>query len=592
MSDTLSGPSFDTGSGNWNSALGNLAHALFPDPMRQGRAYYYGTEARKAQAETDKMSSQAAAEAYNIMMARNSAGAMQPPAEPSFRPGALPGFGPVLNAPSNTPGLYAPPGALAQVVGPGNAPFPKGVGTTGTPPPAASPAPNSGAPPAPNTTASNGTVPNDNQGDGTLNYNAINTTGGGQQYAPAAAANGSPAPVPFNLPTIVAMAHAAGYDAASIQRAGEAYIANAFQSDALPWRTATQLAGLTGNNAPYESDQGTLRTRITEGGATQREGMRLAQAESQFQRTPQQILTTTDAQGNPITRTPGAPGQGPQSVGPQFNQPLEEQRREPFTAGGGGRFGTGPQVSTKGQAPGQPGYSAENDRQMNTPVRYVKPDGTTDTMLYGDYLKTHPGPLTPESVDAVRAAAITAGLSGNQQAPTQFRRGAAASTVPGATTGEEALITDEVLKQHAAIRYAPSDHPLDNKLPGRFDADAAASVRARAAELMRDPNAGPAYNNVGIATDQAIKELVDAGVLPAEQDRTKVFAGLSNPNVRQSVDRGKASGVFIVPIQPGHTAYRPGAIGPAPKGAKEGKTFRDPSTGQTAKVENGFLYPQ
>ena len=615
---------FNTGNPQWDQNFNSLSRGLFGDPSGYARGLAAGATARENIIKGDTSISERNAAASQLLMALglDRTGRPQLPPTPTFHPSGVPGGAPIMDPPAGMQmsapppvSSISPPGFLARLFGAGDHPNDKGVGTTGTPPPASSPAPNAGAPPAPNTTTSNGQVPTNDQGSGPFNYNAINTTGGGRQYAPAAQSNGAPAPVPINLGSLMALGAYAGQPADVIKQGGQAYIASAFEHGLVPWNTAnqaastgptgagpngvvgagaTELSSLIGNNAPYESDAATGRTKLAEAGATTREGMRLGQQESQFVRTAQPGMVTTDASGNPIVNLP--PPKGSTTlvpVGRGFNEPLEQQRREPFTTGGGGPFGSGPQVSTKGAAPGQPGYDDVTNRMNNTPVKYVDKDGTIKGTVYGDYLQLPPGsrpPLTPDSVEALRSAAITAGMgTGNMDPAAKVRAGTIASTPAGDVKGEEALITDELLKDRIEARYAPSEHPLDNKLPARLDANGAASVRARAADIMRDPNASAAaHNNVSVATDQAISELIAAGQISPDVDRGKgVSTMISNPNARELKDRGASQGVFIVPSK---GQYQPGALGLAPKGGQENQLV-DIGGGRKGRVHNGFVYP-
>jgi len=591
---------FNTGNPQWDQNFNSLSRGLFGDPSGYARGLAAGATARENIIKGDTSISERNAAAAQLLMALglDRTGRPQLPPTPTFHPSGVPGGAPIMDPPAGMQmsapppvSSISPPGFLARLFGAGDHPNDKGVGTTGTPPPASSPAPNAGAPPAPNTTTSNGQVPTNDQGSGPINYNAINTSGGGRQYAPAAQADGSPAPVPINLGSLMALGAYAGQDANVIKQGGQAYIASAFDHGVIPWNAATQLSGLTGNNAPYESDQGTLRTRITEAGATTRQGMITGERQYEFQATPQAGLTTVDKDGNPIIQLPPARGTTtPIPVGRAFNEPLEQQRREPYQTGGGGPYGSGPQTATKGTAPGQPGYDDVTNRMNNTPVKYVDKDGTIKGTVYGDYLQLPPGsrpPLTPDSVEALRSAAITAGMgTGNMDPAAKVRAGTIASTPAGDVKGEEALITDELLKDRIEARYAPSEHPLDNKLPARLDANGAASVRARAADIMRDPNASAAaHNNVSVATDQAISELIAAGQISPDVDRGKgVSTMISNPNARELKDRGASQGVFIVPSK---GQYQPGAYSVAPKGAQENQLSAD----HRFVVHGGFYYP-
>ena len=597
---------FNTGNAQWDQGFNSLARGLFPDPSRAARGAAYGATAREALLKGDQSIAErnAGITAYQQAYGMDATGQPQLPAPPSYRPSGVPGGAPIMNPP---PGLnmtqspVPPPapsgslvGLLANIFGSGNSPNAKGVGTTGTPPPASSPAPNSGAPPAPNTTTSDGQPPTNDQGSGAINYNAINTTGGGRQYAPAAAANGSPAPVPIGIGTYMALQAMAGRDAATAKEQGLAFINSAFEHGILPWNTATQMSGLQGNNAPYESDQATGRTIITQQAETGREGMRLGQQESQFGRTVQPNMTTVDAQGNPIVNLPPPKGSTtPVPVGRGFNQPLEEQRREPFTVGGGGPYGSGPQVSTKGDAAGKPGYSAETDRQDQTPVKYVEPGGTVRAMTYGEYkARGAPFPLTQDSMEAVRAAATTAALGGGGMKPSQtVRESTQTSSVPAAVESREGLYQRALVDQDGARRYAPLQdkwagiYSGRRDLPAQYSAEARSDIISRANDIERDPNSGAAFHNMPEALNRATNELIQGGLLPDDKNVDRGYQAwlAANPSVKKT-DKG---GVFQIPSL---KRYEPGAIAVAPKGANQGDIVGKGD--QTGVVRNGFIYPR
>src|SRR5262249_42667196 len=142
-----------------------------------------------------------------------------------------------------------------QTYGEGSTTNPKGLLTTGTPPPASPPVP--GAPPAPNTTTSNGQVVQDNQGDGPLHPGSITSPDGGIKMSGPAMANGSPARTPFTLGTYVALQAMAGRNPEMAKIQGMAYLTSAFQNGLIDHNTFTQLSGGLGNTGMYESDQST-----------------------------------------------------------------------------------------------------------------------------------------------------------------------------------------------------------------------------------------------------------------------------------------------------------------------------------------------
>ena len=597
---------FNTGNPQWDQGFNSLSRGLFGDASAYGRGQAAGAIARENIIKGDTSISERNAAASQLLMALglDRTGQPQLPPTPTFHPSGVPGGAPIMDPPAGMQMSAPPPvqpgpggslvGLLGRIFGAGDSPNAKGYGTTGTPPPVSSPAPNAGAPPAPNTTTTNGQVPTNDQGSGPFNYNAINTTGGGRQYAPAAQSNGSPAPVPINLGSLMALGAYAGQDANVIKQGGQAYIASAFDHGVIPWNTATQLSGLTGNNAPYESDQATGRTRISEAGATTREGMRLGQQESQFVRTAQPGMVTTDANGNPIVNLPPPKGSTtPVPVGRGFNEPLEQQRREPYQTGGGGPYGSGPQTATKGTAPGQPGYSAEADRVNNTPVSYVDDKGTTRSMPYGEYVRQGaPFPLTRDSLEAVRASAAIANQVGGGTDPSKAVRDATqASSVPDQVKGTEGFYQRALVDQDIRRRYAPLQDVWAGITSGRRDVPAEASsemradILSRANDIERDPNSGAAFHNMPEAISRATDELIKTGAIPDDKNVDRAWQSVlaANPNIKKT-DKGA---VFQIPTL---KRYQPGALGLAPAGGKDNQLV-DLGSGRKGVVRNGFVYP-
>ena len=156
---------FNTGNPTWDQGLNTFGEGLSSlfNPMKGAQAGYYGAEARKAQIDALTNINKLNAGAYATQAGLG--GPVSPPTylDPSnFPPNTNAA---VLAPPSGLSGAFTPqpgqpppmltpptPGAVnnvADVFAPGSTPNPKGVGTTGTPPQASSPAPNAGAPPAP-----------------------------------------------------------------------------------------------------------------------------------------------------------------------------------------------------------------------------------------------------------------------------------------------------------------------------------------------------------------------------------------------------------------------------------------------------------
>jgi hypothetical protein len=605
-------PSFNTGASNWDTALGSLARGLFPDPSLQSRGLAYGAQAREAILKGDKSITEANSAIQALQMARAIDQRQRMMPQPTYRPSGLPGGAPIMNPPSDiamtvaggaaaAPPAPMPPPSMSPVQlynSTAGADGHTGPLLAGTPPPVSSPSP--GAPPAPNTTASDGTVPQGDTGSGPLHPGSVTPPGGGQKYAPPAQANGSPAPVApgLNLATYVAFQAMAGRDAAQAKQQGLAFLTSAFQNGLIDHNTFAQLTSGMGDNAMYESDQQTGRTLITERGATTREGMRLAQQESQFGRTTQANQILRDPQGNPIVTLPPAPGQTElRQIGPGFSEPLTQQSQGITTTGGGGPYGTGPVLQRQGAvAPGTPGYDANQDKLMNEPVPVVI-GGVAKSMPYGEYLRIpldqRPA-LDPQTTERLRALAATPSVQGQGTAAAEgARTGLGAATPYKPRTEEEAKNFGILVDSHAQRDYAAvHDAWWNREDPAQLSQEAKDDVIARASDIQRQ--------NPSLSPDEAIArantELKQAGVLPTPEQmdpkrRDDPFSRkfFDNPRVASQLNAktGKPVGVFRIPhIKP----YIPGAIAVAPPDAQDGDTVQKGN--QTGVVRNGFIYRQ
>ena len=272
-----------TGNAQWDQDLGTLGGALFPDQSKQAMAYYYGSESRKAQLQGNKLIDQGNAQARLMGGLDYGQGTTTMAAPTWATPQNVPGAFPIMNPPSNLPYGPGPNGTNAPlssaIVGqpqPGGVPTPTMTPTQAAntmanlvenhpnsptqgppPPPMSSPAPNAGASSqTPTTTTSNGQPPPDDPASAAVHPGSVASGGGGVVHAGPANANGSPAPVMpgLNLGTYVALAVAAGHDAASAQAMGQATIAAAVQSGRITPQQAHELLAGVGQAAPVGAD--------------------------------------------------------------------------------------------------------------------------------------------------------------------------------------------------------------------------------------------------------------------------------------------------------------------------------------------------
>src|SRR5262245_36060243 len=123
-------PTISTGDPGWDQNLSTLGNALFPDPSKAAHAYYYGTEARKAQIETNKLIDQQ--NWRNRLMQGQPAFGLAPPASPTWTQPDLPGAAPIVAPPANLPMTGQQP--LSSAIVPQQ---PRQVVPTMTPPQAA-----------------------------------------------------------------------------------------------------------------------------------------------------------------------------------------------------------------------------------------------------------------------------------------------------------------------------------------------------------------------------------------------------------------------------------------------------------------------
>jgi hypothetical protein len=255
-----------TGYEDWDQNLKTLSQSLFPDPSLAARGYYYGSEARQKQLESNKLIDQQNWRNRYGMMTQ---GGAQPGPLTFQQPTNVPGAAPISAPPANLPMAGGGPASMAAAVTnmtPAQAAdmVPAAVAPymQGTPQPVSPPS--AVAPPAPNTTTSNGQVPQNDPVSGSLHPASINTTGVPVQASPAAA-DGSPAPVPpgMTLPGLLAMHGAgalAGIDAATLAGGGQALAYELFNRKIINENQYKQMLSGTGATQPMVADIGAAAT--------------------------------------------------------------------------------------------------------------------------------------------------------------------------------------------------------------------------------------------------------------------------------------------------------------------------------------------
>jgi hypothetical protein len=391
-----------TGNPHWDGAFGALANAFGSDPSKPAEALYYGSKAREAQLGSNKIideqnwRSRFAQGVYN----RDDPGATAAPAAPTFyTPTNVPGAAPIVAPPSNLPlsQTVAPtmtPGQAADQV---TATLAKNAPrlTQGTPPPMSPPS--AVSPPAPTTTTTNGQSPNNDTVSGVFHPESLNTTGGGQQYAAKAQANGSPAQIPFNLGTFSSTGALAGFNAQQMDQMGAATLASLFQKGVIDenmyhqmlagagstafgvqdsaaktsitttgMNNATTLATTGMNNATTLADR-----KLAEAAATQRYGM-----DMQF------VVNPNDPTGRTGYWTPRGKLQAGQT--PAMNPQASAEAVKPIVTQPGGP-GTPTQSMPTGQA--QQDKTQLYETGPNTYDNFVGKDGLTHIMTAGEAAK-------------------------------------------------------------------------------------------------------------------------------------------------------------------------------------------------------------
>ena len=600
-------PGINTGNATWSQGLGSLASALFPNPASVAQAGYYGAQTRKTNLESLRLQEQFAA-AHRALMMQPDTG--QPPPSPIQFTGNLPGQPPILAEPSNLPGqgtqggpapapapapaptststptlgqtvsppggqggpvASAPPGAasaggappvqpeaLASVLAPGAAPFAKGFGATGTPPPAAPPVP--GAPPAPNTTTSNGQVPTDNQGDGPLRMDAITSPDGGQKFSSPANPDGSPQQIQFSPGTYLAMQAMAGRNAEESRVQAVGYIMAMGQKGIIPMPAAVKLASAFGSPT-YGTDVG-AQTALAQTGMTVAGNIKQAQIGADASRDVANI--------------------GQTGANFRFGQ-------TPLATQGVGPSGT-PTVQFPGQTPqGAPVFNQGMAVLDNQPVEVVDANGRITTTTFKN-ARNNNLQLTPKSLDQIHALALQAGMQGNVQPATGAGAAAIAMTPATPMTQQEQIGSGNSIDKMAEQGYAQPEG-WGRTLDVQLDPNEKSDVMVRAQELYNQR--GPTYHNAATSTSTAMQQLQQTGHMPTSIQLQSMFdlSGKylgNDPRIKAQVaPTGKVSSRYVVPqLKP----YQPGAIDVAPQGLQEGQQVQTPN-GMRGIVHNGFVYP-
>jgi hypothetical protein len=606
---------FNTGNAQWDQGLGTLGNALFPDPSRIAQAGYYGAEQRKALAETERMGAQQAA--TNAYLSRMPGSGI--PTQPLvFAPSALAGMPPHLVNPSlpmagqgqgQAPPL--PTATLADTI--------TTQGSSATPPPASSPAPNSGAPVAPNTTASNGTVPVNDQGSGPIHPGTFTTSDGGTKMSGPAAADGSPKP--FDVGTLMALAVASGATAEQAHALVEGYIADAFNKHLIDRSTMVDLDAQLGQGK-FLSSATTLEqqrlanagqlavTQTTQAGETARKGM--------------ELQNVTDAQGNPITipLSQAVTTSGLHPYTPALTQEAMQQQGLKERLG----MTQVSAVDAKGnpvsitldefnKGKGYKPYDASTDKMLNEPIEVYVHDAQGNRTI-----QTRRAPLrdvysqnldpTPAGTDALNGVIRGAIAGGAPVTPPIVQAYTATTPVGAQTPGDQAA---ELSAQNRVLndRYAPTPAVGGRKEPVVLGGDINADYQSLAHQYWQygSPQRPEVKGSYILASQAAFDDMVAQGQLPANINRgslapeeignwiwNKQVVNVNGQDVIQ-ITRAPGKGPIRPPARPNlSSTVAPKSLGPAPTDPATGKItadnkfVRDNQTGRTLVVRGGQLY--
>jgi len=481
-----------TGYEDWDQNLKTLSQSLFPDPSLAARGYYYGTEARKGQLESNKIIDQQNWRNRYGMMTQ---GGPQPGPLTFQQPGNVPGAAPIAAPPANLPMAGAPAASLAAAVTnmtPGQAAdmVPAAVApyTQGTPPPASPPS--AVSPPAPNTTTSNGQVPTNDPVSGVLNPGSTTDPNGGPKQAGPATSNGSVAPVPpgMTLPGLMAMHGAgalAGIDAATLAGGGQALAYELYSKGIIGLPQYKQMLAGTGQAGPLDADIAAAATvkgheiaagatigaaKIREAGETGRKGMDL------------QAVVTDPNTGATVLR----PLSQLQGIGgtPSFSPDAVKTGTTPITVQPGGP-GTATYSMPTGRAqqpvPGAPGQPA----QPGTPLYQQGTEDIRQTQLGAVHNwvdPKNPTQMIPGTVEEARQNGWTA-------PPTTLEgwNSLAASASANAPPDQAQQIRDKVLQFAATTTPKPVTAEETNREQRLLDNQLANHLPVPAGEFVKEP---------------------------------------------------------------------------------------------------------
>jgi hypothetical protein len=622
----------------WDQNLKTLGGALFPDPSKIAQGYYYGSEARKAQLESNKLIDQGNQRVRYGMMTQ---GGAQPNLPTYYTPENVPGASPIMSPPSNMPYAGSAPAAApvanlaaivanstpqqaADMVAAAIPRFTTGRAAQLTGQPTAE------APPAPQTYGTDGSAPND---EGVLHPGSVTDPNGGRKQSGPAAHNGSPAPMPpgMTLPGVLALSGTgalAGFDAATVSQGASALAYELYNRGTIGRDQYHQMLGGPGgqpsmgvadigaasaaNVANINAASAARTTGMVVGGENLRAGMPLQDIVDPNDPTQVTRIPLSQLQGlggrkgyNPNAVSAGVASTTVQPGGPgttTYSQPAYQSQR--------------PQPGAPGQPaqPGMPLYQQGTEdirqTQLGAVHNFIDPKSptvlipaTVEEARQKGYMAV---PKTQEEWTSLAAYAAANAPPDQAQQIRDKVLAFATSTTPKNQTAEETnreqLLLDQQLAQHLPV--PTSEFTKEPWWTSKYPAGASPALGSVLSDLTDqyfryDPQT---KGNQVTSANKAIQQLIDEKRINPTQGRTTGWI-TDDKTINKTVltkDGPKQQLHFRVdlldangkPIKEGDPVPRitmkrslstaiPGPTGPGPRGPAPLVTGRQPGPAPT-----------
>ena len=562
---------------------------------------------------------------------------------------------------AGTVGANMAPGALGALMaqGGGAVPTPASASATmdavlaaapqlssGSPPPADSPAPNSGAPVAPNTTASDGSVPTNEPTSGIFHPGSITSADGGKKVTGPANANGSQALPSFTLAQYIGKATEAGLTFEQAKLRGQALIESLYDAHRID---ETMYHHMMGSMDPSIINQDTAsRTAITTTGMSTQAQRDVANIQAgsaadvaninqagalkvaglppetivdpndpnKVTVLPRGAIPTTGIQGYnpnavstaiaPVTTQPGGPGT------PTYSTPTATAQRDKI-----------------------PLYQQTPEQQQGAVGTYIDPTNPTALIQTTAADAANRGlKVPPKTMEEWQALAQSASVNAKTEAEAQAIRDRVMANAPvqKTTTPNESVQNSNIIDQQLSMAMPV---PVRSGLLGTGAFAGAktnmlpSGASEAAGEMLQDltdqyftRNPSTRGNRVASAK-AAIQQLIREGYIdpnqsrdvsgaPGSADASTINKGLyhkdgsisqeprfrvdvKDPHTGKVFGPGEAPKVKMdTPMSATVTANTdtppPGALGPAPPGTPD-ETMGTTNTGQRSVVRGGWVFP-